>query len=358
MMWRFRAPLNSLNRNAKKLVLSFLVSSLALTGLGCGETNSDEWLLPQVDLSSAPEASVSTEPSSDGLREELRPQLPVTIIDVTGTEVTVESVDRIIPLDGTVAEVVFALGLGPNVVATDMSATYPAEADSLPEIGYQRALSAETIAVHSPTVLLATDIAGPPGVIDDLRKLGFALVIVPNASGPNGPPEKIQAVAEALGITERGKELANRVEAEIESATVTDTDYRPTVVSLYLRGASTQLVLGRNSATHWIVEAAGGQSMAEILDLEGSESISAEGLIVASPEVILVPSAGLESVGGEEGLAQIGGLSQTPAVENGAIVHFDDQWLLGNGPRVASLIEELSVVISDVREKRKNLEDQ
>ena len=358
MMWRFRAPLNSLNRNAKKLVLSFLVSSLALTGSGCGETNSDESFLPQVDLSSAPEALASTEPSADGLREELRPQLPVTILDVTGTEVTVESVDRIIPLDGTVAEVVFALGLGPNVVATDMSATYPAEADSLPEIGYQRALSAETIAVHSPTVLLATDIAGPPGVIDDLRKLGFALVIVPNASGPNGPPEKIQAVAEALGIAERGKELANRVEAEIESATVTDTDYRPTVVSLYLRGARTQLVLGRNSATHWIVEAAGGQSMAEILDLEGSESISAEGLIVASPEVILVTSAGLESVGGEEGLAQIGGLSQTPAVENGAIVHFDDQWLLGNGPRVASLIEELSVVISDVREKRKNLEDQ
>ena len=97
-------------------------------------------------------------------------------------------------------------------------------------------------------------------------------------------------MAEALGIAERGKELANRVEAEIESATVTDTDYRPTVVSLYLRGASTQLVLGRNSATHWIVEAAGGQSMAGILDLEGSESISAEGLIVASPEVILVPS--------------------------------------------------------------------
>ena len=134
MMWRFRAPLNSLNRNAKKLVLSFLLSSLALSGSGCGETNSDESLLLQVDLSSAPEASASTDLSSYGLREELRPQLPVTIMDVTGTEVTVESVDRIIPLDGTVAEVVFALGLGPNVVATDMSATYPAEADSLPEI--------------------------------------------------------------------------------------------------------------------------------------------------------------------------------------------------------------------------------
>ena len=81
-MCRFRAPLNSLNRNAKKLVLSFLVSSLALTGSGCGETNSDESLLLQVDLSFAPEASASTDSSSDGLREELRPQLPVTILDV------------------------------------------------------------------------------------------------------------------------------------------------------------------------------------------------------------------------------------------------------------------------------------
>src|SRR5688572_16934042 len=53
--------------------------------------------------------------------------------------------ERIVPLNGDVAEIVFALGLGPEVVGTDTSATYPAEAKALPRIGYQRQLSAEGI---------------------------------------------------------------------------------------------------------------------------------------------------------------------------------------------------------------------
>lgn len=72
--------------------------------------------------------------------------------------------------------------------------------------------------------------------------------------------------------------------------------------------------------------------------------------MVAAPEVILVPSAGLDSVGGSSGLLKIGGLSQTPAGRNGAIAHFDDQWLLGNGPRVGKLIAELSKIIDQARE--------
>ncbi len=38
-----------------------------------------------------------------------------------------------------------ARSVGAQVVATDISATYPAAADALPEVGYQRALSAEPI---------------------------------------------------------------------------------------------------------------------------------------------------------------------------------------------------------------------
>ena len=175
--------------------------------MGCSEntvidetadrTASDQSLALSVD-----EDTEEIEPQDGHDESDAGPQpvLPVVVTDLTGTEVTINSVDRIIPLDGTVAEVVFALGLGGRVVATDMSATFPPEADALPEIGYQRALTAESIATYSPTVLLATEIAGPPGVIDDLRRLGFPVVIVPNQSGPGGPPEKIRAVAQALGV--------------------------------------------------------------------------------------------------------------------------------------------------------------
>ena len=84
----------------------------------------------------------------------------------TGTQVTISSVARIVPVDGDLAEIVFALGLGDHVVATDISATYPPEAEALPDIGYQRALSPEPIAAVEPTVVLATDLAQPAETLD------------------------------------------------------------------------------------------------------------------------------------------------------------------------------------------------
>ena len=276
------------------------------------------------------------------------PVLPVTVVDHVGNEVTIAAVERIIPLDGTVTEVVFALGLGDNVVATDLSATYPPEADALPEIGYQRSLTAESIARFAPTVLLATEIAGPEGALDDLRRLGYPLVIVPNKSSPEGPADKIRAVAAALGVAERGEVLAAELETAIAANRVYAADDPPIVISLYLRGESTQFVLGEASATHWLVEAAGGIDAADLLGIGDGAPVNAEAILAVEPEIILVPTAGLDSVGGIEGLMGVGGLGQTPAGQNLAVISFDDQLLLGNGPRTGALLAELRTAFEEL----------
>ena len=67
----------------------------------------------------------------------MTPVLPVTFTDATGTESTITDVSRIVVINGELAEVVFALGLGGNVVAVDATATYPAEARELPQYGFQ-----------------------------------------------------------------------------------------------------------------------------------------------------------------------------------------------------------------------------
>ena len=294
---------------------------LVLVLAGCGESSSN----------------------ADSLAAQDAPMFPVSVVDETGSEITVESVDRIIPLDGTVAEVVFALGMGGNVVATDLSATYPPEADALPEIGYQRALSAETVASFAPTVLLATDIAGPPEALDDMRRLGYPLVIIPNDATPAGAGRKIRAVANALGIPERGEELASALDAAVSEAAVppgSDRE-RPRVLALYVRGTVAQLVLGESANTRWLINAAGGVDVSESLGIDDSAPISAEAILAAAPDVLVVPAAGLESVGGAEGLLEIGGLGQTPAGQNRQIFAYDDQLLLGNGPRTAEMLAQL-----------------
>ena len=281
------------------------------------------------------------------------PVVPVTVVDETGAEITIESIERIIPLDGDVAEVVFALGLGANVVATDLSATYPPEADALPEIGYQRAISAETVASYKPTVLLATDIAGPPEALDDLRRLGYPLVILPNESTPRGAGLKIRAVAAALGVPWRGEEIAASLDAAIAEASVgpdpgLDGSVRPRVMALYVRGTATQLVLGESANTRWLIGAAGGVDVSEEMGIADNAPISAEAILAAAPDALIVPEAGLESVGGLDGLLEIGGLGQTPAGLHSQVLAYDDQLLLGNGPRTAQMLAKLRDDLSDV----------
>ena len=104
---------------------SIVAAFVALVVLaGCGDDSAGTQV-PQIQV-----IEVATEP-------EAAPALPVTVTDATGQQVTVTSIDRIIPVNGDLAEVVFALGLGDQVAATDLSATFPPEADAKPEIGYE-----------------------------------------------------------------------------------------------------------------------------------------------------------------------------------------------------------------------------
>lgn len=276
---------------------------------------------------------------------------PRTVVDDRGVEVTIESTERIIPLDGDVAEIVFALGFGDRVVATDLSATYPPEADARPQIGYQRALSSEPILAFEPTLLLATDIAGPPETLNELEGVGVPLVIVPTDPTATGPATKIVAVAEALGVPERGAALAAQVQGEIDAAIATrpEVDDSPTVMALYVRGASTQLVLGPTFASHWLIEAAGGVDAADALGIADSAPITAEALLVAAPDAVLIPASGLDSVGGVEGLVDaVPALAETPAGRRGAILAYDDQWMLGNGPRTGEFLAQFITDLHDL----------
>lgn len=250
---------------------------------------------------------------------------------------------RILPLDGDLAEIVFALGLGDEVVATDISATFPPEADALPEIGYQRALATEPILTFEPTIVLATDIAGPPEVLDELRRLDVEVVMIPTSDSPTGPGAKIRAVAEALGVADAGAALAADVDAQIDAASrrAADAPTTPRIAVLYLRGEHVQLLFGQGTGMDWIIDAVGGVDIADDLGVVGTAPINAEAIVVAAPEVIIVPERGLESVGGIDDLLAIPGLAATPAGAQRRVLTYDDQFLLGNGPRTGELLDQL-----------------
>jgi iron complex transport system substrate-binding protein len=273
------------------------------------------------------------------------PALPVTVVDSTGTEVTVASTDRIVAANGDLTEVTFALGLGDQVVARDVSATYPAEATSLPSIGYQRALTAETTAAYEPTVVLANTLAGPAAAIDQMRDIGLPVVVLDYEDTVDGPGDKIRAVGAALGVPDRAEDLAARVDDEVAAAQALagEATSEPRVAALYLRGEGTQLLFGPGSGMSVMLGASGVVDVGAELGVDDAAPVDIEALLAAAPDVLIVTDTGLESVGGVEGLLAMhdGALARTPAGEQRRILAYDDQYLLGFGPRAGAALAEL-----------------
>jgi iron complex transport system substrate-binding protein len=118
------------------------------------------------------------------------------------------------------------------------------------------------------------------------------------------------------------------------------------VVALYLRGDNVQLVLGEGSGIDWLIEAAGGVDVADELGIVDNAPITAEALVAAAPDVIVVPASGLDSVGGVDGLLEVPGIAETPAGAGQAVLAYDAQLMLGNGPRTGAFLTQLVADLS------------
>lgn len=271
------------------------------------------------------------------------PKLPVTVDSSDGREVTVEDASRILPLNGGVAEIVFTLGLGDRVVGRDITATF-AEAENLPQVTKAHDVSAESVLSLRPTVVLADTDTGPREAIEQIRDAGVPVVVLDPATELADVTTRTTRIAEALGVPAAGRALNARMSEELAAARAAVPEgSRPRVAFLYLRGsAAVYLIGGRGSGADSLVEAAGAVDAGKEAGFDRPFTpITSEALVRARPDVILMMTKGLESVGGIDGLVQIPGIAQTPAGMNRRVVDLEDGVLLGYGPRTPLVIDIL-----------------
>ena len=296
-------------------------------------------------------------------RDELRPvatdptpRLPVTVVDAQGSRVTVADAGRVLALDvhGSLARTVAELGLGDRLVGRDVSTQFEPAVD-LPLVtrnGHD--LNAEAILTLDPTVVLTDTSLGPWDVVEQLRDAGIPVVVLDHHRGLDNVGELTRSVAEALGVPDEGEELARRTEAEVESTVARIADVAPAevgkrlrMVFLYVRGqAGVYYMFGRGSGADALVDALGGYDVAEEIGWNGMKPVTDEGLVAAQPDVVLMMSGGLESVGGVDGLLdRLPALAQTPAGQHERFVAMDDSAVLGFGPPTAAVLEALAVAV-------------
>jgi iron complex transport system substrate-binding protein len=278
------------------------------------------------------------------------PRLPVTVDSADGRKITVRSADRILAVNlyGSLGEIVFSLGLGDRVVGRDTSTAFPAAA-ALPLVTPQgHDLAAEAVLKLNPTVLIADDSIGPPKVLDQVRAAGIPVVLVDDEQTLAAVPAHIRAVATALGVAEAGERLVTRVQSEIDAARASAprSGTPPRVAFLYVRGtAGVFLIGGRGAGSDAMIEAIGAVDAGSAIGLAKFRPLTSEGLINAAPDVILVMTEGLESVGGVDGLLKLPGVAQTPAGTNRRIVDMDDGILLNFGGRTGQAVRALAEAV-------------
>lgn len=265
----------------------------------------------------------------------------VAVLDLTGCDASHHPETgkrRIITVGGAVTETVFALGAGREVVAVDTSSVYPKATNRLPKVGYQRTLSAEGILALAPDLVIVSDEAGPPATIEQLRSAGVRVERMPPAKTVDEAIARIGAVGTALDRPSAA--FAVRMRREAAGAIARVPRDRPRFVLVYARGAGTLMVAGGDTGGSALVELAGGHNA--VAGVRGYKPLSAEVLIDAAPEVIVVPARGLATIGGEAGLLALPGVRDTPAGRERRIVACDDLLPLGFGPRLPAAVDELS----------------
>lgn len=266
-----------------------------------------------------------------------------TLVDATGVEVRGDRTSRIVTLGGGVTETVFAVGAGGQVIGVDRTSLHPPAVQALPKVAVFRQLSAEGIVSLGPDLVVATEAAGPSSVIAQIQGAGIPVVRLSDDATIEAAKQRLRDVGTLL---DRGDEAARAVatlDRDVESVQKPATP--PRVLFIYARGAGTVQVAGTDTAADAMIRLAGGTNAID--RWTGYKPLTAEGAIAAQPDVILLTTRGLESMGGAPGLWRQPGMAVTPAGKASRLVTIEDSLLLGFGPRTGKAARALAEKLAD-----------
>ncbi|GAB3908027.1 hemin ABC transporter substrate-binding protein [Larkinella knui] len=250
--------------------------------------------------------------------------------------------ERIVSLNGTITEILCDLGLQNQLVGVDITSTYPAAMEKIPKVGHNRNIGAEAVLALRPTTILGVRSNGSmdikPEVVQQFKSAGVKTLIFDQETSVAGTKKLIGDVARAFGASAKAALLIRKLDADL--AKIRKPAKPQKVLFIYARGTGTMTVAGRNTSIEKIIQLAGAQNAFN--DFESFKPLTPEALVSGNPDVILLFTSGLESLGGIDGLLKVQGVAQTNAGRNRRVIEMDGQLLTGFSPRLGLAIQELS----------------
>ena len=267
------------------------------------------------------------------------------VTSVTLSQSSQFSVKRVVVLANGVAEILNSLNAKSIIVGRDISSTEEALKD-VPIVTSGHQVISEKVISLQPDLVIVDASTGPKAALDQIRSAGIKVVETPESWTLSDIPKKVSAVASAIGAPSQADLLNQKMAQQAVSKKVSGN---PKVAFLYLRGTSSiYLIGGPGSGADSLITEVGATDVGAQRLKHPFNTLTAESLAGMNPDVILVMSKGLESVGGVDGLVKLPGVAQTTAGKNRAVIDVDDSLLLSFGPRTPSLVNALAVALNKV----------
>ena len=324
-------------RIRRRVVVLFLALSTAL--VACST--------PAAPPSSAPPPTPAATPSPSIEPSPPATAFPVTVTDDEATAVVLASEpQKIVSLTPATTEILFEIGAGDRVVATDDGSDYPEAAVPLPDVASFSSVDVEKVVSLAPDLVVAGGLGfSPPEAIAKLRTLKIPVLVLYSAS-VDGVYHDIELVGTAVGDGPAATSLTAAMRTEIGA------------ISQSAKGAGTPprvyYEVGYTDATGQIFAPADQSFVAEMVTLAGGDAITTddpasyeiplEMLIERDPQVIILGVNPFYKPTPAQ-VAKRPGWSVMTAVKDGQIRPVQDTEITRPGPRLATGLRNLVAAI-------------
>ncbi|MGG1311525.1 ABC transporter substrate-binding protein [Cohnella laeviribosi] len=323
--------------------LVLLVAALA----GCGGSNREGGASPTASVSSPASASPAASPSASEPSKET--QYPLTVKDATGESFTFDRApERIVSTSPAETEILFALGLGDQVVGVSDFDNYPEEATQKQKVGSIMKPNEETLVSLKPDLVI-TGISMPEDVVTKLRSLGLKLY----KTDPKSIDDVMNNILQIGKITNRQQEaeaLVDSMKKDVARVTeavagVKEEDKKKVYVEF-----APGWTVGKGEFMDELITLAGGINVAG--DTEGWNQINEETIVQKDPDVILFTLGVTDSESGktlEEIIRGRSGWDQIKAIKDNRVIGLDQDVLSRPGPRITQgLIDVAKAIYPDL----------
>ncbi|HTJ26442.1 MAG TPA: helical backbone metal receptor [Candidatus Limnocylindria bacterium] len=209
------------------------------------------------------------------------------LIAPTAAVATPAGARRIVTLVPSLAEDLYAIGAGAQVVGVSAYSDYPAAARALPVVAGFATISTERILALHPDVVVG--IVAQARLTDDLRRAGIRVVLLRDDSLAD-LDQNLRALGALSGRGAAADALLARLRARTAALTRTVRARRRRPTVFVVLGTAPIFTVGQGSYIARLIELAGGANAAGDLRVPYGR-YSGEALLASQPDVLVVDPA-------------------------------------------------------------------